>query len=1121
MRSEWLAVVLLSVAGFVLPGAEKARMTPLPQLGRAEMWRSSNPALLPVSGQDGSVVFQLEVTRESSPQRILLKNPLPVPAGSELFFDALLTDIYPTLLHLIAEDSAGNTFRYPTDSFGTIRNGNFLGGVFRGGLWGIGEVRTRVPGMQDQRRGTWEPILRTHAKPLPPLKVLGFELSPEAAKTKHAKLYLRNFRLSDANHKNEPFYYLFKGREFYGTADGDPLLYATDVLHGWGGTYHLDWELRDRYEGQPFLTGSRTWKVDPSSSSIPLRVQLRRDPIRIPVRNEGTYFLRAKMRSSFREGGPSATKELEFRYTVLKGEPPQKHSPIPPSDRIGKSQIRIAYDRPGLIWKPEEPWILRFRVFDGSGMTAVLTVKRQSGKTLLQKEYPVQGTPASFEADLNALPPGAYLAVVELREGRWTRDRLERMIGREFREETAPMRLPPGVPSALEVRDGKRPLALFAPMIHDKARTVYYYTRLMDEMVRAGNTREFEIQTSWPMLEPLPGIYDFSVIDEILDEAAKRGLRAFVTMAPFFTPEWMPAFYTQNAEGKRFGHSVYLFHGGRQNIFQVPYLKERALKFLRAMTLHVRNHPALLGYFYISEHSGEAPWADWYEGFDPWTRRNFRAAAEKQYRTIENANRAWRTAFSSFSALEPPVVGKPASLIFRRDWLLFRRSAIHDFIAECVRSIREADPHRIIMIYGDGLILNRLPELTRYHLISANGGCAVPSRGYAMTIWADVKIPQRAEEITCSFWEGREFPTRLDVSLFNMMAGGGANSHCKMFIGQGARFEEIRKPPQGLERFERFLPIWRELRGAVSACREVAGYADFEGSLTRGQTVNCGGMQFGEWYTLFLMQSQVPFFSNVTEEWKQAKLTVASPSMKLLAEKDCRALLEYARNGGTLFMTADTGRHVIEKEGEDWVLLRMAGFPVPRGELPRSWYASMDAEPGSRWGKSVGKMKTRVRTPFMAPDDCGEVLMRMTDLRKTPALSVKSFGKGKIYVLWLGEYIPLGFQHPESESFLRKMALEAGAGLPLEADNRRVLTHFLRKGEVWYLLAMNDGKKENLRSRIRLSSLPEGRYRIRELIGGKKEDARFTAASLRKEGLVFLLNPRQVVVYRIEKIKEN
>ena len=82
MRSEWLAVVLLSVAGFVLPGAEKARMTPLPQLGRAEMWRSSNPALLPVSGQDGSVVFQLEVTRESAPQRILLKNPLPVPAVS-------------------------------------------------------------------------------------------------------------------------------------------------------------------------------------------------------------------------------------------------------------------------------------------------------------------------------------------------------------------------------------------------------------------------------------------------------------------------------------------------------------------------------------------------------------------------------------------------------------------------------------------------------------------------------------------------------------------------------------------------------------------------------------------------------------------------------------------------------------------------------------------------------------------------------------------------------------------------------------------------------------------------------------------------------------------------------
>ena len=1110
--------VICSLLLHVLCFASAAEVIPLPGLSDPALWRSSNPALLSPSGDGKFLVIELGLTKETAPQQLMLKNPIVLRPGFEIMFDATLTEVYPTILSVIAEDSKGNPYRYVTSSYGSIKRGNFLGGRFRGGLDPLGETRVRVKGMLDPVRESWQAMGKVRSAPVPPLKFLGFEFRPESSKSRGAKFYLRNFRLSNANHKNEPFYYQFKEEEFYGTADGDPKIYITDLGGSWGDTYIVDWELRDTYDGQPFLTGSKSVKIHSSDTSIPHRVKFCNDPVIFRVRNEGTYFLRCKLRSNFRNGKPTLVRELEFRYAVLKGEPSGKHPRIAPEARIGRSLIRMAYDRDSFIWKENEKWNLKFRIFDAPGCKTKLTLRRLSGQSVFSREFDVKDSVQSFDADLSTLSPGAYNAEIAVFDNGIAIDRIVRTIGKKCSPENGKLVRPKDIPSAKQIRDGKEPLVLFAPMIHDKQRLVHYYIRLMDEMVKAKNSREFEIQTSWPEMEPMPDIYDFSIIDEILNEARKRGLRAFVTFAPLKPPAWMPACYTQNADGRIFGHNAYLFHGGRLNLFQSPYLRERALRFLRALTLHVRSHPALLGYFYISEHSGEAPWADWYEGFDSFTKNNFRRHAEKLYQTIEQANAVWMTNFVSFQSIEPPVVGKPASNTFRRDWLMFRRGAIHDFIVECVKTIREADDYRIIMLYLDGVILNRLADIARYDVISANGGCAVPERGYQMTIVADANVPQRAEEITCSIWEGSDFPTRLDVSFFTMMMGGGANSHCKMFIGQGVSFDKIRKPPQGLERFEKFIPLWKELRSARIAFREVCGYSDYEGTLTAGQTVNFSGMNFGAWNNKVMMDSQIPFFSNVTNAWKKTKMTVASPLMKLMAQKDCDALYRYVKNGGTLFMTADTGRRVIEKNGEDWVLLRSFGFREPE-VLPKEWYAEMDIEPGSRWSKFGGSFCTRVRSPFVAPKNCGEVLMRMTNVRKSPALTMKRVGKGKVYVLWLGEIIPWGFDKPESGSFLRLIAKDADLKLPVEADNRLIMTNLLKNENVRYLLVMRDkrGTKGVLKSKVRLPYLPKGNYRIRELISESPVQIA-SAERLAEKGLEIPLKPMEVSIYKIDRI---
>ena len=1092
-----------TVLAALLWGAAAAApiVTPLPELSRPEAWQA-NP-LLPLSAVEGKLAVGTKLVAADGDQQLLLKKPLPLPPGQEPFFDAVMEQLYPTKFNWLVEDAQGNTFLFYTSGYGSLKLGNYLGGRFRGGLDRIGTARIRCKGLSDPVRESWKWLSKPNSQPVPPLKLLGFVLNTEM-KEGHPgnKMYLSNFRLTDASYRNEPFYYLFKDEEHYGSADGDPQLELTDLAQGgfWGKKFVADWELRNEYAGQPILTGSKTVELAPDDQRS-LFLALAGKKLTFHVRNQGTYWLRIKVRGSYQGEVPTFIRELEFRYEVLKGEPARKFKPIAAEATIGSSGIRLAPERTSLIWKQDEPWLLRARFTPG--VTGKVTVLDRSQQTVATAET----TDGTLTLDLNQLHPGAYTVRAEEWKNGKVLDRTERLIGKEFDETAANFALPPGIPSAQEIRDGGEPLVLFCPMIHEKAKFVQHHIRLFDEMVKAKNAREIEIQISWPELEPLPGIYDFTLLDAILAEAQKRNIRCFVTLAPFSTPEWAPAFYTQNAEGYQFGHNAYLFHGGRQNVFQVPYLRERGLAFLRAMVLHTRNHPALLGYFYISEHSGEAPWKGWYEGFDPWTKANFRKWAQTRYGTIARANAAWQTAFPDFGKIEPPTVKEECAARFRRDWLLFRREATHNFIVECVKTIRELDPHRIIMLYLDGVIYNRLPELAQYNVISANGGCAVPERGFLMRVVADAGVPQRAEEISCSHWAN--FPTQLDISLFNMMAGGGANSHVKMFINQNyMEFEKIRRAPWALDRFEKFIPIWKELRGARVVDTGVAGYADFEGSLTRGRTVNFSGLQLESWNYRQLLESQLDVATNVTPAWRKAKLVTAAPDMNLMTVHDADELVSYVQNGGTLVMHADVGRKSVENDSEDWVLLRRFGFPPPVRELHPSLYSEMEVAPDSPWARSGKSFRTRIRTPFVPAAAAGEVRMQTPD--GTPALTVRPFGQGRVFVIWNSEVIPFGNEKmsQSSESFFRAIAEEAGCRLPVQCDSRLPWTHFLQKGDTSYLLVMLGEKRPAGTFHFQFPQLP-GPRRWTELISGRSGEFNGT--------LPVELTPMQVAIYRITK----
>ena len=984
-----------------------------------------------VSETDGRLEFSFPGVREDGIQRVLLRNPVSVPNGKSLVYDLVSSQISPTMFCALVRDADGREFQIAQKSLSMIDSGekpsfgsNHLGGLFRfSGLDELGLAHVQVPAMAEPKRETFLAADGRPGKPKQPLEFLGFTLHAESKERRPGEAtteyWLSDFAFATLDPVQDKFFAMFKGQMVHGAAGERPELYVGDVLPHPGGLRHeLEWELRDRYDGEPVRHG-RLELSFAADDPRPYKLRFCK-AAEIPRMPEGTYWVKATARSARDEtnGTWGLERTVEFRYDVVRN---------------------------------------------------------------------ADGPPASL-----------------------------RRLPRVSLPEATPFTPPAGVSSWRDISYGDAPLVLFSPMVQNKSRWRKAYAYLFDEMARSGDARAAEIQNRWADCEPMPGKYDFSWLTGPLDEAQKRGMRCFVTFAPMDVPEWMPSLFTKNDRGEIYGHSAYLFHGGRINLFHSRYVRDKSLAYLAAMVLAVRDHPACLGYFYITEHSGEAPWVEWYEGFDDDTIDNFREHARLRYGTIDAANAAWNTNFTDFGGVRPPTHDSDCPLPFRRDWLVFRRIAVHQYIETCVETIRRYDRHRIVMCYGDGILYSRAANLAHHGVITANGGCDVPETVFARALAAEAGLPQRAEEISCSNWKARG-ETQVDISVFAMLGGGGANTHFKMFTPEFATFESLRTGMHGLDRFELFLPILRELRAARPQPYEARAWSPFEGPLAASRCVNGGDKVLSGWPALFALDSQIMFGQTAaTNDWSTAKFIWAPPGLDTVSRREADGLLGYVKGGGTVLMCADTGRRIVEDETRDWGLLAEFGFQPP-----------LETRPAKTRIAGLGGAEAGIANEFVPAYGCGETLMTAED--GSPALTSRPFGKGLVYVLWASELVPYyeaGI--PDARPFLPELLARAGVQCRLSTQSRLDWGYLLRKDDsTWYLLAtcspmahsrlQPDGVPKGDRwFRVRL---PDGVWKMHDLVSGEDRPA-ISSSDLAERGFKDALSYRQVRIWRMTRREE-
>lgn len=155
---------------------------------------------------------------------------------------------------------------------------------------------------------------------------------------------------------------------------------------------------------------------------------------------------------------------------------------------------------------------------------------------------------------------------------------------------------------------------------------------------------------SWAYLEPEDGVYDFTWMDEVMDNLAANGIKAMLATPSAARPAWLAEKYpsvlrvTDRRERKLYGE--------RHNAcYSSPDYERKVTEINTRLAERYKDHPALFAWHVSNEYNNDC--------HCPLCQARFREWLKERYGTIENLNRCWWNSFwshrySSFEQIESP-----------------------------------------------------------------------------------------------------------------------------------------------------------------------------------------------------------------------------------------------------------------------------------------------------------------------------------------------------------------------------------------------------------------------------------------------------------------------------------
>jgi beta-galactosidase len=194
---------------------------------------------------------------------------------------------------------------------------------------------------------------------------------------------------------------------------------------------------------------------------------------------------------------------------------------------------------------------------------------------------------------------------------------------------------------------------------------------------------------AWSQLEPEPGRYDWSWLDEAFERLPKAGVRIALATPSAAHPRWLSAMHpeVQAVDERR----VRLPHGVRQRFCpSSPVYREEVARIDRALAERYRGHSALV-LWHVSNEYGPACWCD-------LCAERFRAWLRDRYGDLATLNAQWWSSFWShrfgdWSEVIPPYADcsvVPDGLVL--DWKRFQSHQVCDFFKHEVAVLKSVTP---------------------------------------------------------------------------------------------------------------------------------------------------------------------------------------------------------------------------------------------------------------------------------------------------------------------------------------------------------------------------------------------------------------------------------------------
>lgn len=208
-------------------------------------------------------------------------------------------------------------------------------------------------------------------------------------------------------------------------------------------------------------------------------------------------------------------------------------------------------------------------------------------------------------------------------------------------------------------------------------------------MERAGINFARVGESTWGVLEPRDGEFDFAWLERVIDRLHQAGIKVILGTPTYSIPAWLFKEHPE-IQVKQINQPRYTYGLRQMSDLTHPTYRFYAERIIRRLITHFKDHPAIIGYQLDNEthSSGTA---------DEHVYLLFREHVAKKFKTAEELNRAWGLNYwgqniADFDEL-PPRDGilNPG---YKLEWERFQQKIITDFLgwqAAIVNEMKRSD----------------------------------------------------------------------------------------------------------------------------------------------------------------------------------------------------------------------------------------------------------------------------------------------------------------------------------------------------------------------------------------------------------------------------------------------